>query len=81
MELLIVRHAIACERHGQRWPDDADRPLSSRGVARARRAAEGLRRIAPRPLQVLASPLERTRHTAAILTKYAGWPDALPWAV
>jgi phosphohistidine phosphatase SixA len=60
MELLIVRHAIACERHGQRWPDDADRPLSSRGVARARRAAEGLRRIAPRPLQVLASPLERS---------------------
>ena len=78
MELLIVRHAIACERNGQRWPDDAGRPLSARGVARARRAAEGLRRIAPRPLQVLASPLERTRHTAAILTKFAGWPDALP---
>jgi len=78
MELLIVRHAIACERNGQRWPDDAARPLSARGVARARRAAEGLRRIAPRPLQVLASPLERTRHTAAILTKFAGWPDALP---
>jgi len=64
MELLIVRHAIACERNGQRWPDDAARPLSARGVAR--------------PLQVLASPLERTRHTAAILTKFAGWPDALP---
>jgi len=78
MELLIVRNAIACERNGQRWPDDAARPLSPRGVTRARRAAEGLRRIAPRPLQVLASPLERTRHTAAILTKFAGWPDALP---
>ena len=35
MELLIVRHAIACERNRQRWPDDADRPLSSRGAARA----------------------------------------------
>jgi phosphohistidine phosphatase len=78
MELLIVRHAIACERNRQRWPDDADRPLSSRGVARARRAAAGLRRIAPRPLQVLASPLERTRHTAALLTEFAGWPDAQP---
>ena len=78
MELLIVRHGIACERNAKRWPDDAQRPLAPRGMMRTRRAAAGLRRIAPRPACVLASPLERTRHTAAILTQFAGWPNANP---
>jgi phosphohistidine phosphatase len=80
MELLIVRHAIAFERDEKRWPDDGARPLSPRGVMRARRAAAGLKRLAVRPAHVLASPLERTQQTAAILTQYAGWPKALPCA-
>jgi phosphohistidine phosphatase len=78
MELLIVRHAIAYEPNAKRWPDDGGRPLSPRGVMRARRAAAGLKRLAVRPVRVLASPLERTRQTAAILTQYAGWPSAIP---
>ena len=78
MELLIVRHAIAYERNAKRWPDDGDRPLSPRGVVRARRAAAGLKRLAVRPVRVLASPLVRTQQTAAILTQYAAWPRALP---
>jgi len=77
MELLIVRHAIACERDARRWPDDAARPLTPRGALRARRAAAGLKKLAVRPIRVLTSPLERTRQTAAILTQYAGWPKAL----
>src|SRR5215472_14232868 len=76
MELLIVRHAIACERDGKRWPDDGARPLSPRGVMRARRAAAGLKKLAVRPVRVFASPLVRTEQTAAILTQYAGWPRA-----
>jgi phosphohistidine phosphatase len=78
MELLIVRHAIAYERNAKRWPDDGARPLSPRGVMRARRAAAGLRKLALRPVRVLASPLERTQQTAAILAQYGGWPKALP---
>jgi phosphohistidine phosphatase len=78
MELLIVRHAIAFERTAKRWPDDGARPLSPRGVIRARRAAAGLKKLAVRPVRVLASPLERARQTAAILAQYAGWPRALP---
>jgi phosphohistidine phosphatase len=77
MELLIVRHAIACERNAKRWPDDAARPLSPRGALRARRAAAGLRKLAVRPGRVLVSPLERTQQTAAILSRYAGWPRAI----
>jgi len=77
MELLIVRHAIAFERNVRRWADDGARPLSPRGVTRARRAATGLRRLTERPSRVLTSPLERTRQTAAILTQLAGWPRAI----
>jgi phosphohistidine phosphatase len=76
MELLIVRHGIACERNAKRWPDDGERPLSPEGVIRTRRAAAGLKRIAPRPARLLTSPLRRTEQTAAILTQYAGWPKA-----
>jgi len=76
MELLIVRHAIACERAAQRWPDDGERPLSARGVLRARQAARGIRRVVPRPVRVLTSPLLRARQTAAILSEFAGWPRA-----
>jgi phosphohistidine phosphatase len=75
MELLIVRHAIACEPDARRWPDDGLRPLSARGKVRARRAARGLKRLAPAPLRVLVSPLRRARETAAILTRIGGWPE------
>jgi phosphohistidine phosphatase len=77
MELLIVRHAIAFERNAKRWPDDAERPLSPRGMARAGKAAAGLKVIAQRPGRVLVSPLRRTCQTAAILTERAGWPAAV----
>jgi phosphohistidine phosphatase len=80
MELLVVRHAIAFERNARRWPDDAERPLSPHGVTRARKAALGLKRLTPRPARVLASPLRRARQTAAILTRFAGWPEAMPCA-
>jgi len=77
MELLIVRHAIACERNVRRWPDDGARPLSPRGVARARKAAAGMKQLVRAPGRVLASPLVRARQTAAILTEVAGWPPAV----
>lgn len=76
MELLIVRHAIAFARSARRWPDDAERPLSPQGAARARKAALGLKRITQHPAQVLVSPLRRAQQTAAILTQFAGWPKA-----
>ncbi len=78
MELLLVRHAIAFERDARRWPQDGERPLSPRGIARAQRAAAGLKRLTERPVRVLSSPLQRTRDTAAILCHYAHWPEAEP---
>ncbi len=76
MELLIVRHAIAFERDPRRWPDDGERPLSSQGVDRAKKAAAGMKQLVRSPARVLVSPLVRARQTAAILTDVAGWPRA-----
>jgi phosphohistidine phosphatase len=80
MELLIVRHAICLERSAKRWPDDGARPLSPQGELRARKAAAGLASLAPRPVRVLVSPLLRARQTAAILSGYAKWPQAIECA-
>jgi phosphohistidine phosphatase len=80
MELLIVRHAIAFERDARRWPDDAERPLSPAGLARARKAAAGMKQLVDAPGRVLVSPLTRARQTAAILTEVAGWPRAIDCA-
>jgi phosphohistidine phosphatase SixA len=76
MDLLIVRHAIAFDRNPRRWRDDGDRPLSPEGMARARKAAAGLKHITERPQCVLVSPLMRAKQTAAILAEFAGWPKA-----
>lgn len=76
MELLIVRHAIAFEADARRWPDDGERPLSPQGIARARKAAAGMKQLVRAPGRVLVSPLVRARETAAILTEVAGWPKA-----
>jgi phosphohistidine phosphatase len=80
MQLLLVRHAIAQERDPRRWPDDSARPLSPEGELRARQACAGVRRVLPRPLRLYTSPLLRTRQTALLLSRYAGWPRALDCA-
>lgn len=80
MELLIVRHAISFEPDARRWPDDGERPLSPQGIARARKAAAGMKQLVQAPGRVLVSPLVRARRTAAILTEVAGWPRATPRA-
>lgn len=77
LELLILRHAIAYPRDAKRWPEDSERPLTAEGVHRARRAATGLKRIAPRPDLVLTSPLVRARDTATVFAQVARWPKAL----
>ena len=74
MDVYLVRHAIADRRDPLRWPDDAERPLTPKGVMRFRAAARGLRRIVSDVDLVLASPYARSWQTAAILHREAGWP-------
>ncbi len=77
MELIVVRHAIACERDPRRWPDDGQRPLTPAGIARARKAARGVRVLLPKPRHVLSSPLVRAVQTAELLKRECGWPAAV----
>jgi phosphohistidine phosphatase len=74
MQLYVVRHAIAEERDAERWPDDAERPLTKEGEESFREAARGLARIVPSLDVVLASPYVRAWRTAEILHEEAGWP-------
>ena len=74
MDVYLVRHAIAETRDSTQWPDDAERPLTPEGEARFRKAARGLRRVAPQVDIVLASPYVRAWQTAEILECEAGWP-------
>lgn len=75
-ELLVIRHAVAQQRDSDRWPNDDERPLTGRGKRRFRQAARGMARALPVPDEVLSSPLVRTRQTARILSKQAGYPKA-----
>lgn len=75
MRLILIRHAIAEERNHVRWPDDADRSLTQRGMRRFRPAARGLGTLEPDVDRVLASPFVRTHQTATILEDELGWPD------
>src|ERR1700730_16657974 len=65
MRLLIIRHAAAVPRGTPGIPDD-DRPLTPKGEAKFRVAAQGLARITDRPDVLLTSPLPRARVTADI---------------
>ncbi len=72
MRLLIVRHAIA-ENRAAFFGEDDDRPLTTEGMRRMKKAAKGLSRfLAEKPSQMMVSPLIRALQTAEILQK--SWP-------
>lgn len=68
LSLYLVRHAVAAER-GEEWPDDAKRPLTADGVAKFRRAVQGLAEMGVEVNRILSSPLVRARQTADLLAR------------
>src|SRR5512139_2643822 len=73
LQVILVRHALAEDRDGERWPDDRQRPLSREGRNKFDKVAARLTRWLPDIEQLLTSPLKRTRQTAEILHRH-GWP-------
>ncbi|MCG8425542.1 MAG: histidine phosphatase family protein [Proteobacteria bacterium] len=65
MEFVLIRHAIAVERSAQ--VQDAERPLSDRGVRRFTKAVRGLAHLGVHLDQVFHSPWLRAAQTAALL--------------
>jgi phosphohistidine phosphatase len=77
MDVYLVRHAIAHERNATRWPDDSQRPLTTNGMRKFRKAAAGLARCVPKTAAVFTSPYVRARETAAILRESARFATAV----
>ena len=67
MRVILFRHGPAGHADPARWPDDAARPVTKRGIERTARAAAGLKRVVGRVGRVATSPLVRARQTADIL--------------
>jgi len=67
MRIILFRHGPAERRDADRWPDDAERPLTARGIARTRAAARALASLTRGGTLVFTSPLLRARQTADIL--------------
>ena len=73
--IYLVRHAIAEDRAAS--GRDADRRLTSEGMAKMRRAAAGLAHLGVTLDVVHCSPLRRARETAEILCEILA-PDLRP---
>jgi phosphohistidine phosphatase len=77
MNLYILRHAIAVEPGSPAYEDDSQRPLTSRGSAKMRQIASGLRHMQVKLDLIISSPHVRTRQTAEILAKSYGLKEQL----
>lgn len=75
MDLYLVRHAVAFGRDYERWPNDADRPLTPDGEEEFRPVARGLGGLIPGIEALLSSPYERAWRTAELLARETSWPD------
>jgi len=69
MRVVILRHGPAGKRDPERWPDDASRPLTPRGIARTQLACRGLVQLERDLARILTSPLTRAAETAQILSE------------
>ena len=68
--LYLMRHGLAARRPD--GPPDAERPLTSKGVRRTRRAGRGLKALGVAPEALVSSPLLRAVQTAEIVAAELG---------
>ena len=76
MDLFIIRHGDAAPLGEGGIQDDAERPLTEKGVAQAKLLTEGLPRHGVRLGVVLSSPLVRAWQTAENMLK--DWATPAP---
>jgi phosphohistidine phosphatase len=79
LTVYLLRHAIAAPRDARRFPEDGDRSLTAKGVARMRAVARGIRALGIRPRRIHSSPLVRCLQTAEILAaEMRPRPEVIP---
>ena len=69
MKLYLLRHGDAAEPGDPRYPTDAARPLTSKGIKRTRQLANALRQMEISFGVIFSSPLVRARQTAEIVAR------------
>jgi len=70
MNLYFMRHGIAAERADSgAGSGDRERPLTTKGIKRMNKAAEGLVALSLTFDRILTSPFERARQTAKIVAQ------------
>ena len=67
MDLYVLRHGLAEDRNYQKYPDDRERPLTRKGMARLARQVKGMNSLRITPEVVVSSPLTRAMQTAEIV--------------
>jgi phosphohistidine phosphatase len=67
MKLYILRHGEAADHDDPRFENDADRPLTAKGIRRTKLLAYALRQWGVTFDVILSSPLVRARETAEII--------------
>ncbi len=72
MDLFLLRHAIAEQRDPTKYPDDALRPLTEKGMKRMRRVAEGFLAAGLTFDVIYTSPYTRAKQTAEIVADVFG---------
>jgi phosphohistidine phosphatase len=75
-ELYLLRHGLAVPP-GTPGIDDDDRPLSPEGERRIRQVGRGLKRLKPKLVRILTSPLPRALKTAEIVADCLGGGDLI----
>ncbi|MFY9530798.1 MAG: histidine phosphatase family protein [Candidatus Acidiferrales bacterium] len=74
MILYIVRHGIAVNRNDPHAPPEPERPLTRKGIEKAREVMLGLRELGPKPDVMITSPYLRAAQTAEIACEVFGFP-------
>lgn len=77
MNLYLMRHGSAVEADDPSVANDNERPLTTKGVKRLRRAARGLNRLEISFDGILTSPVLRARQTAEIVATALGLESRL----
>src|SRR5688572_19125467 len=67
MNLYIIRHAIAMDADTDKYDDDVQRPLTTKGKEKMKKIAQGLWELEVQLDLILSSPTMRTLETARIL--------------
>ena len=67
MEIYLIRHGIAVQRGT--YPQDAERPLTDKGIAKTTKVAQRLADMGVTFEYLLSSPLVRAYQTAEIIQK------------